>query len=268
MPIGTRFQVKEISDKEFKSLDYKIMGIVFDVHNEFGPLCSEKIYKTEIADRCLKQKLGVVQIEEPIYVSYMDFTKTYFMDLLIDNSVMYEMKATRAIISEHRKQAINYLLLANMNSGKLVNMRTSSVQSEYVSTNLNKKKRYHYIIYDQGWINIDYDSIWIKKMIIQLISDWGVFLDTNLFYEAIIYYRGGKENVIKKIEIKNDSRILGEQKIHLLNHKTAFKISAAKKHITEYEKHLGKFFKHTSLMAIQWINFNNHNVTFKTIINE
>ena len=67
MPIGTRFQVKEISDKEFKSLDYKIMGIVFDVHNEFGPLCSEKIYKTEIADRCLKQKLGVVQIEEPIY---------------------------------------------------------------------------------------------------------------------------------------------------------------------------------------------------------
>ena len=57
MPIKTRFEVRNISDDEFYSLDYKIMGIVFDVHNEFGRFCDEKIYKTEIADRCQKEEL-------------------------------------------------------------------------------------------------------------------------------------------------------------------------------------------------------------------
>ena len=103
---------------------------------------------------------------------------------------------------------------------------------------------------------------------VELLSEWGAFLDTNLFYEAIEYFRGGKENVIKKIEIKKDSQILGEQKVHLLNLKTAFKISAVKKHISQYEQHLRLFLKHTSLMAIQWINFNNHNITFTTILNK
>ena len=51
MPINTHFKVNNISDKEFYLLDYKIIGIVFDVHNEFGSFCDEKIYKTELADR-------------------------------------------------------------------------------------------------------------------------------------------------------------------------------------------------------------------------
>ena len=206
-----------------------------------------------------------MQIEEPIYVSYNEFTRNYYMDLLINQSVMYELKTTKAIIPEHKKQAINYLLLAGMKYGKLVNMRTSSVQQEFISTTLSIKERYQYIIYDQQWINLDNDSIWMKKMMVELLSEWGAFLDTNLFYEAIEYYRGGEEHVIKKIEIKNDSRILGEQKVHQLNPKTAFKISAVKKHINEYEQHLRLFLQHTSLRAIQWINFNNHSITFKTI---
>jgi GxxExxY protein len=268
MPIRTRFKVKNISDKEFYSLDYQIMGIVFDIHNEFGPFCDEKIYKAELADRCQTRDLGTVQIEESIYVSYNDFTKNYNIDLLINQSVMYELKTAKAIISEHRKQAINYLLLAGLNYGKLVNMRTSSVQHEFVSTTLSLKERYQYTICNKHWINLDDDSIWMKKIMVDLLSDWGGFLDTNLFYEAIEYYRGGKENVIKNIEIKKDSRILGEQKVHQLNPKTAFKISAVKKYISQYEQHLRLFLQHTSLMAIQWINFNNHSITFKTILNQ
>jgi len=78
MPIKTRFKVKHISDKEFYSLDYQIMGLVFEIHKEFGPFCDEKIYKFEIAERCYKRALGTVQMEEPIYVSYQDFSKKYY----------------------------------------------------------------------------------------------------------------------------------------------------------------------------------------------
>lgn len=201
MPIKTRFKFKHISDKEFYSLDYQVMGILFEIHNEFGPFCDEKIYKAELAERCQKRGLGTIQTEEPICVSCHEFSKNYYMDLLINQAVMYELKTTKAINSEHRKQAINYLLLMSLNFGKLVNMRTSSVQHEFVSTTLTAKERYQYKIYNQPWINLDDDSIWMKKILVALLSEWGAFLDTNLFYEAIEYYCGGKENVIKKIEI-------------------------------------------------------------------
>lgn len=267
MPIRTRFKGRQISKDEFYNLDYQVKGILFEIHNEFGPFCDEKIYKVELADRCLKKRIAPVQLEEPIYVSYNDFSKIYYIDLLFDQAVIYELKSANALNNEYRKQTINYLLLAGLNFGKLVNMGASSVQHEFVSASMSPKERYQYRIHDQFWMNVDQDSIWMKKIMLELISDWGAFLDTNLFYEAIEYYRGGKENVIKKVEIKKDERVLGEQKVHLLNPKTAFKISAVKKYIPQYEQHLKLFIKHTSLMAIQWINFNNHEITLKTILN-
>ena len=98
-----------------------------------------------------------------------------------------------------------------------------------------------------------------------LLSEWGAFLDTNLFYDAIKHFRGGEENVVENVEIVRDSRVLGTQKAHLLNSMMAFKISAVTKSEPFYEKHIHKFLKHTNLKAIQWINFNYGNIKFKTI---
>lgn len=51
---------------------------MFEIHNESGPFCDEKIYQVELAERCHKRALGKVQTEEPIYVSYLDFSKKYY----------------------------------------------------------------------------------------------------------------------------------------------------------------------------------------------
>ena len=88
---------------------------------------------------------------------------------------------------------------------------------------------------------------------------------TNLFYDAIKHFRGGEEHVIKKIEIMNDSRVIGTQKTYLLNPEIAFKISAVTKTESFYEQHLRRFISHTSLKAIQWINFNHDKILFTTI---
>ena len=84
-----------------------------------------------------------------------------------------------------------------------------------------------------------------------LLTEWGAFLDTNLFYSAVIHFRGGKENLIQRIKIMNDSRILGTQKVHLLNSEIAFKRSAVTNDASFYEEHLKKFLNHTSMEAIQ-----------------
>jgi len=235
------------------------------MHKDLGRFCDEKIYQNELAYRCQRMGFNTVATEAPIQVSYEDFRKIYYMDLLIDNRVMYELKAVNAITGEHQKQALNYLLLTGMHHGKLVNMRPQSVQHNFVSTRLTPEKRYNFTIEDREWRDLDDDSIWLKQLMLNLLSEWGSFLDTNLFYDAIKHFRGGEENVVRRIEVVSDSRVLGTQRTHLLNSQIAFKISAVTRDLSSYEAHLRKYFSHTSLKAVQWINFNHDHIEFITI---
>jgi len=265
MPVKHNVIIIPVPEDEFHLLDHKIMELIFSVHRDFGRFCDEKIYQNEIVYRCQNTGFETVATEVPIEVSYKNFVKTYYMDLLIDNRVMYELKTVKVLTGEHRKQALNYLLLMGMNHGKLINMRPQSVQHIFISTRLTKKKRYKFIIDDGGWNDLDEDSISLRQLLVSLLTEWGAFLDTNLFYDAINYFRGGEENVVKRIELLKDSRVLGTQRAHLLNSEIAFKISAATKTTFYYERHLHKFLNHTSLKAIQWINFNHDKIEFITI---
>ncbi len=265
MPISHNVTVKPITEDDFHTLDYEVMSAVFSMHKDLGRFYEERIYQNELAYRCIKMGFGSVDTEVPIHVSYRDFEKVYYMDMVIDDRVVYELKTAESISGQHRKQALNYLLLMGMQHGKVINMRPQSVQSYFISTRLTPDKRKEFNISDQGWKNLDEDSIWLKQLMIELISEWGVFLDTILFYDAVRFFSGGDDSILGRIEIFNDSRFLGTQMVHLLNPKIALNISAVTKGVAFYKQHLLKFLSHTSLKAIQWINFNHAEVQFRTI---
>jgi GxxExxY protein len=142
MPIEPSVTIRPISEGEFHLIDHEMMGLVFGIHTELGRFCDEKIYQNELAYRCEKVGLAEVATEVPIRVSYRGFQKIYYIDLLVDRQIMYELKAVEDIIGQHRKQALNYLLLMGMHHGKLINMRPQSVQQYFVSTRLTPEKRY------------------------------------------------------------------------------------------------------------------------------
>lgn len=264
MPIQPNVVLKPISQSDFHELDYEIMGIVFSLHQDFGRFWNEKIYRNELADRCQKAGFENVTTEVPIQVSYKDFNKVYRIDLLIKN-LIYELKTAETLAVEHEKQTINYLMLTGMNHAKLVNMRTASVQHRFVSTNITPAKRYQFSIEDDQWRDLNEDSIWLKQTFKALLDEWGVFLDVTLFYEALAYFRGGEDAVVKEIEVRNDSHLLGRQKTYLISPDIAFRISSVTKDERRFEKHFHRFLQYTSLRAIHWINFNHQKVVFKTI---
>jgi GxxExxY protein len=266
MPIEHGIQIKLLSDEDFHALDYEVMGLAFAIHNEMGRFWSEPIYQNELANRCRKAGFAQVATEVPIRVSYQDFNKCYFADLLINNSVIYELKAVRAFTEEHQNQALNYLFLLGMQRGKLINLRPLSVQSRFVSTRITPEKRYHFAIEDQEWRELDGDSLWLKQLLVNLLNDWGAFLDIYLFYDAIYHFRGGQEKVVTEIKVMNGANFLGTQKVHLLNSDTAFNISSITKANSAYEEHLRRFLNYTSFKAIQWINFNHDQILFKTLL--
>ncbi len=266
MPITHGVEIKTISDEAFHSLDYKVMGLAFSIHREMGRFWNESIYQNELADRCQRAGFEKVSTEVPIRVSHKDFSKSYYVDVLVDNAVIYEMKSAQALSGEHRKQALNYLFLLGMQRGKLINMQPSSVEHRFVSTKITPEERYAFSIDDSDWQDHDEDGVWLKQLMTNLVREWGAFLGNSLFYEAIYHFRGGEENVIKKIEIRHGSNFLGTQKSHMINREVAFKISSITKGETFYEKHLRQFVRFASLRAFQWINFNHAKIVFKTIL--
>ncbi len=266
--MGIKFNkiINHITKDEYHNLDYEIMGLAFRVHKELGKFWNENIYQYYFAKVCKESGFNV-DIEVPIIISFNNFIKRYYIDILINNSIIYELKATDSLISKHKNQTLNYLLLTDCNYGKLINFSGVSVNAEYVTSSLTKKERYDFCLIIDKWIDVDDDSKWLKELIISLLQDCGAFISFQFFYDAIYFFRGGKENVVRPVKIKLDELFAGTQKFHLLNNKTAFDLSCISK--TEpkkfYKQSLERFLSHSHLESIQWINFNNHNIEFETI---
>lgn len=264
MPIELPIPVTRIPQDEFHAIDKVATGLAFDIHNEFGRFYDEGIYQAELLERCNTRGIeGEAEVE--IRVSYDTFCKSYFIDLLLNNSVIYELKAVKALNGKHKKQILNYLLLANLAHGALVNFRPASVVHEFASTMLTRKQRFDFSLINDGWQVVDEDSGRLRTIMVNLLNEWGAFLDSNLYKEAATHFLGGDEVVVKAIPVLKDNRVLGQQKVHLLNPETAFTVSATTKNIGYYQSHIKRFLDHTDLKAIQWINLNHGKIEFRTV---
>ena len=104
--MGIKFKrnVELLTEEEFHVLDYKIMGLAFHVHNELGKFCNENICQNYLTYLCKKNGISHVDTEVPIVISYENFIKRYYIDLLINNSIIYELKSVTSLTNEHKRQ--------------------------------------------------------------------------------------------------------------------------------------------------------------------
>jgi GxxExxY protein len=266
MPITAARELYRITDKEFHEIDYVMTGLAFQLHRELGPwFIEEAVYQNGLAQMCEAEGLSVCK-ELPVVAAFDTFSKTYFLDLVVNASVPYELKTVETIHPKHRSQTLNYLMLTGLAHASIFNFRCPSVQHEFVSTTITPSDRYSFSLNFDSWQDLDADGRWLSETMRHLIDEWGLFLDVTLFYDAVEHFRGGHEIVVRPVNIARNGRIIGRQLVHLINQFTAFKVTAISKDIEQFEKRLIKFLSVTSLNAIQWINFNRHDVLFKTLV--
>jgi GxxExxY protein len=264
MPIVCEQHVPVLTQDEFHAIDYEVMEQVFSVHNDLGRFHDEAIYQREILWRCKQMGFESVGAEIPIHVSYDDFRKTYFVDLVVCGA-LYELKAARTISGRHKKQALNYLFLLGLHHGKVVNMRPESVESAFVSTRLTHQRRRDFQLVDEHWNARDEHAIWLKELVLSLLVEWGGFLDIELFCDAVCHFRGEGGQGYQAIEVVSGSRVIGTQKTHLLSSTIGLKFSAISTDPKHYGRHLHRFLNHSKLEAIHWVNLNRQRVEFRTI---
>ena len=108
--------------KDIKALCDQVRQIAYDIHvyDAHGHL--EKVYENALAHRLTKAGFKVKQ-QHPINVYDEDGTLLgeYFADLLVEDSLILELKVARTLAPEHEAQVIGQLKSARLEHGLLIN---------------------------------------------------------------------------------------------------------------------------------------------------
>ncbi len=111
-----------------KELTEKIIGASFEVHQELGPGFLERAYEAALLQEL--ENLDVpVSSQAEIAVHYKGRpVGVYYADLLVDGSVICEIKAVERLSSAHQAQLLHYLKATGIEVGLLLNFGSKRVQ--------------------------------------------------------------------------------------------------------------------------------------------
>ena len=107
---------------DIKPLCDQIRQTAYDIHVYLGHGHLEKVYENALAHRLRKQCL-MVQQQHPIQAFDEDGTLIgdYIADLFVENALIVELKAAKAIAPEHEAQILGYLKASRIEHGLLIN---------------------------------------------------------------------------------------------------------------------------------------------------
>ena len=108
--------------KTISELSAVVRQTAYDIHVYHSNGHLEKVYENALAHRLRKAGLDVKQ-QHPLKVHDEDgaVIGEYYADLLVDNRLIVDLKAAKAIADEHVAQALGYLKAARIEHGLLIN---------------------------------------------------------------------------------------------------------------------------------------------------
>ncbi len=123
---------EKVNNGEFihSELTHRIIGAAFAVHNALGCGFLEKVYENAL---CRELQLAglTVETQKSFTVSYRGSdVGLYMADLVVNGTVILEVKALDQLADPHRAQLLNYLRISGLRVGLLLNFGTTKMQYE------------------------------------------------------------------------------------------------------------------------------------------
>lgn len=114
----------------YKELSYKIVGLAMEVHTELGFGFLEKVYENSLM--ILFEENGIrAEQQIPIKVEfYGRIVGDYIADILVEDSIILELKAIDRISPVHKAQTLNYLKATNLKLAMLLNFGKYKLEYE------------------------------------------------------------------------------------------------------------------------------------------
>ena len=122
-----------------QNLTNRIIKVFYKVYNNLGYGFLEKVYQNAMTIE-LAQAGFLLECQKRIVVFYQQKkVGEYFADIVVNNSVILELKAAEALRIEHENQLINYLRATNCEIGLLLNFGLKPEIRRKIFTNDRKK---------------------------------------------------------------------------------------------------------------------------------
>jgi len=107
----------------YPELSYKIMGILFDVHNRLGGSFEEKYYQRAVEKLFILNKMQFNKELKADILFEGDRIGKYFLDFLVEAKVVLELKTVPQLLPIHFRQMRSYLRVKHLELGILANFR-------------------------------------------------------------------------------------------------------------------------------------------------
>ena len=115
-----------LPDGASKDLTAAIIGAAIELHRHLGPGLLESAYE-ECLDWELRERGHTVarQLRVPIIYKGATLESTYRLDLLVDDTVIVDIKAIDRVAEVHAAQLLTYLRLSDIEVGLLINFNSA-----------------------------------------------------------------------------------------------------------------------------------------------
>ena len=117
-----------MTKKEITKLSFEIIGFAIKVHKRLGPGLLESVY-----EQCLKFELErngydvKQQLVVKIEYDNLELESTLKIDLLVNDSVIVELKTVENILAIHEAQLLTHMKLLEKPQGLLINFYTTNI---------------------------------------------------------------------------------------------------------------------------------------------
>lgn len=128
-----------VEEGKHKELTEQIIKAFYKVYNELGYGFLEKVYQNSLYIE-LKSTGLQIEAQKQIKVYYRGFeVGEYYPDMIVNNSIILELKAAECIVEEFENQILNYLRATNIEVGLLLNFGVKPEIRRKVFANSSKK---------------------------------------------------------------------------------------------------------------------------------
>ena len=126
---------------EIMSLCDHVRETSYAIHTYHGNGYLEKVYENALVNRLRKAGLNVKQ-QHPITIHDEDGAEIgeYFADVIVNDCLIIEVKACKALANEHKAQLLHYLKATGVEHGLLINFGSYKFEIRKFARTSNTKK--------------------------------------------------------------------------------------------------------------------------------
>jgi GxxExxY protein len=119
-------------------ISYQIRGAIYDVYKELGPGLLESVYEEALVFELKDRGLDVErQVMVPIIYKGEVLATELRLDIIVENTVIIELKSVSELMPVHFKQTRTYLRLMKKHLGILVNFNTDNILDDSIHRVVN-----------------------------------------------------------------------------------------------------------------------------------